>query len=223
MSRAAALLIRRRRPIGESGDLRPGSTSRAHVLDGSSGAARVLHSLRELGLRFPTVIQSVLDEDAELDDLVALDVGRPFVTVILGSHLVNVPDADLRRGFLDAARRHLVGDGDVLVEHHPVDWAETAAAVPATAGGAPGMTRVRVEPPFVSAVSVYDVGGRVVRRPFTARVLSEPELAEQLAATGLFVRRRLSPTWLVTGPVEPRTGRFRGRPSRRERAPGRRD
>ena len=67
------------------------------------------------------------------------------------------------------------------------------------------MTRVRVEPPFVSAVSVYDVGGRVVRRPFTARVLSEPELVDALAAAGLFVRRRLSPTWLVAGPVEPRT------------------
>ena len=204
MRRAAALLIRRRRPIGESRDLRPGSTRHAHVLDGSSGAARVLHALRELDLRFPQVVQAVLDEDAELDDVGALDVGRLFVTVILGSHLVNVPDVDLRRAFLDAARRHLVGDCDVLVEHHPVDWAATAAAVPATAGGAPGMTRVRVEPPFVSAVSVYDVGGRVVRRPFTARVLEEPELVEELSAAGLFVRRRLSPTWLIAGPVEAR-------------------
>lgn len=205
MSRAAALIIRRRRPIGESADLRPGSTPRAHVLDGSSGAARVLHALRELDLRFPTVIQSVVDEDANVEDIAALDVGRLFVTVILGSHLMNVPDADLRRGFLDAARRHLVGDCDVLVEHHPIDWAAIAAAVPATASGAPGMTRVRVDPPFVSAVSVYDVGGRVVRRPFTARVLSEPELVDELAAVGLFVRRRLSPTWLVAGPVEART------------------
>jgi len=205
VSRAAALLIRRRRPIGESPDLRPGSTRRAHLLEGSSGAGRVLHALRELDLRFPTVIQSVLDEDADLEDVAALNVGRLFVTVILGSHLMNVPDPDLRRGFLEAARRHLVGDCDVLVEHHPVDWAQTAAAVPATAGGAPGMTRVRVEPPFVSAVSVYDVGGRVIRRPFTARVLDERELVAELAAAGLLVRRRLSPTWLVTGPVEPRT------------------
>lgn len=205
MRRAAALLIRRRRPIGESTDLRPGSTSRVHVLDGAFGAARVLHSLGELDLPFPTLIQSVLDEDAGLEDVDALDVGRLFVAVILGSHLVNVPDEGLRRGLLDAARRHLVGDCDVLIEHHPVDWAETAAAVPATASGAPGMTRVRVEAPFVSAVSVYDVGGRVVRRPFTARVLAEPELVDALAAAGLFVRRRLSPTWLVAGPVEPRT------------------
>lgn len=205
MRRAAALLIRRRRPVGESADLRPVSTPGVHVLKGSSGATRALHALRELDLRFPTLIQAVIDEDARVEDLTALDVGRLFVTVILGSHLVNVPDADLRRGFLGAARRHLVGDCDVLVEHHPVDWATTAAAVPATASGAPGMTRVRVDPPFVSAVSVYDVGGRVVRRPFTARVLSEPELAEELAAAGLSVRRRLSPTWLVAGPVEPRT------------------
>lgn len=203
MRRAAALLIRRRRPIGESPDLRPASTRRAHLLDGSSGAARVLHSLRELDVRFPTVIQAVLDEDAGIEDVAALDVGRLFVTVILGSHLVNVPEAGLRRGFLDAARRHLVGDCDVLVEHHPVDWAATAAAVPATASGAPGMTRVNVDPPFVSAVSVYDVGGRVVRRPFTARVLGEPELVDELAAAGLFVRRRLSPTWLVAGPLAP--------------------
>ena len=205
MSRAAALLIRRRRPIGESPDLRPGSARRVHMLDGSSGAARVLHSLRELDLRFPTVIQAVIDEGAGLEDVAALDAGRLFVTVILGSHLMNVPDADLRRGFLDAARRHLAGDCDVLVEHHPVDWAERAAAVPASAGGAPGMTRVRVDPPYVSAVSVYDAGGRFVRRPFTARVLQEPELIAELAAAGLFVRRRLSPTWLVAGPEEPRT------------------
>lgn len=205
MSRAAALLIRRRRPIGESAGLRPGSAPRMHLLDGSSGAARALHALRELDLRFPTVIQAVIDEDAGVEDIAALDVGRLFVTVILGSHLVNVPDADLRRGFLDAARRHLVGDCDVLVEHHPVDWATTAAAVPATASGAPAMTRVRIDPPFVSAVSVYDVGGRAVRRPFTVRVLSEPELVEELAIAGLSVRRRLSPTWLVAGPVKPRT------------------
>jgi hypothetical protein len=202
--RAAALLIRRRRPIGESPDLRPGSTRRAHVLHGASGAGRVVHALAELGLRFPTLIQSVHDEASKPEDVAALDMGRLFVTVIIGSHLMNVPDAALRRAFLDAARRHLVGDCDVLVEHHPVDWATTAAEVPATAGG-PGMTRVRVDPPFVSAVSVYDVDGRVVRLPFTARVLGEAELSDELAVAGLFVRSRLSPTWLLAGPVQPRT------------------
>ena len=66
------------------------------------------------------------------------------------------------------------------------------------------MRNVRRNPPFVSAVSVYDVGGRILRQPFTARVLSEAELTAELEAAGLLVRRRLSPTWILAGPVEPR-------------------
>jgi hypothetical protein len=62
------------------------------------------------------------------------------------------------------------------------------------------MVDVRRDPPFVSAVSVFDVGGRVVRQPFTARVLSEVELADALGAAGLVVVRRLSPTWLEATP-----------------------
>ncbi|NJD27929.1 MAG: hypothetical protein FIA92_06485 [Chloroflexi bacterium] len=58
------------------------------------------------------------------------------------------------------------------------------------------MVDVRVEPPFVSAVSVYEVGGEVVRQPFTARVLSDAELDEALLEAGLARHRRLSPTWL---------------------------
>jgi hypothetical protein len=199
LSADAVLLIRRRRPIGESVDLQPGSTRGASVLMGSAGAGRVLHSLGELRRSFPTVIQSVHDLKTTPDDLARLDLGRLFVAVVLGSHLVNVPDPELRRAFLAAAGRHLIGDGDVLIEHHPIEWATTAAEVRATPSAALGMTDVRRDPPFVSAVSVYDVGGRVVRQPFTARVLSEAELATELDAAGLIVRQRLSPTWLVAG------------------------
>ncbi len=66
------------------------------------------------------------------------------------------------------------------------------------------MVNVKRDPPFVSAVSVYDVGGREVRQPFTARVLSDAELATELEASGLRIRRRLSPTWLQAGPRAPR-------------------
>ena len=197
MTERAALLIRRRRPIGEP-ELEAGSTPGAAILRGSSGAGRILHSLAELGLPFRNVIQSIHPLDSRASEIDALDVGRQFVVAILGSHLVNLPDPELRRAFLRAARRHLVGDCDVLVEHHPV---ETAEATPATPGAEIGMRDVRRDPPFVSAVSVYDIGGRVVRQSFTARVLSELELASELEASGLVVRRRLSPTWLVAGPA----------------------
>lgn len=204
MTSKATLLIRRRRPIGEPADLEPGSIPGASLLRGTAGAGRILHALSELGLRLGDITQALLDIDVDPVGLDRLDVGRPFATVVLGSHLVNVPDEHLRRSFLAAARRHVDGDGDVLVEHHPIDWAETAAPVQPTPGSIVGMEDVRRHPPFVSAVSTFDFVGRSARQPFTARVLSEGELADALRSAGLFIRRRISPTLLLAGPAERR-------------------
>ena len=202
MTDRAALLIRRRRPIGESPDLEPGAVRGAAILRGSAGAGRVLHALAEQGLPLPDVIQSVHDPETTPAELDVLDIGRRFATVVLGSHLVNVVDADLRSAWLRAARRHLVAGGWLLVEHHPVDWAETAEPTPPTPGSTVGMEDVRRHPPFVSAVSTFDIGGRYERQPFTARVLSESELDAALAEAGLRRERRLSPTWLEAAPID---------------------
>lgn len=200
MTERAALLIRRLRPIGESPDIEPGSVRGSAILRGSSGAGRVLHALAELGLPMRNLIQSLHDPETSPAELDALDVGRRFTTVILGSHLVNAVDVDLRAAYLRAARRHLVGRCEALVEHHPIDWAETAEPTPATPGSVVGMEEVRRHPPFVSAVSTFDIGGRFERQPFTARVLSEVDLDDALATAGLVRRRRLSPTWLEAVP-----------------------
>jgi len=148
-----ALLIRRRRPIGEP-----------------AGAGRVIHALADLGLPIQPVEQLALDAGLLPADLDAMDLVDRFELVILGSHLVNVPVPPVRRALLRLARRHVGPGGSVLVEHHPLDWAETAASVRPTPDGSDlGMVSVRRDPPFVSAVSVYDVGGHMVRQPFRAR------------------------------------------------------
>jgi hypothetical protein len=201
----ATLLIRRRRPIGEPAGLEPAGAPGSSILRGSAGAGRVVHALAELGVPQPNLVQLVVDPGAPPDAVERLDAGRLFVTVVLGSHLVNLPDERLRRAFLETARRHLVGDGAVLVEHHPIDWAETAAPTQPTPGSTVGMEDVRRHPPFVSAVSTFDIGGRFERQPFTARVLSEGELDDALREAGLRRRRRLGPTWLEAGPIEPPT------------------
>jgi hypothetical protein len=195
----ASLLIRRRRPIDEPA----GSAS---TLDGTKGAGRIVLALAELGVEIATghgaVRQLVVDPDTPIADLGRLDVGGRFERLLLGSHLVNRPEEDVRAALLGLALRHLAPGGRVLVEHHPIDWASTAADVqPTPGGGGLGMVDVRRDPPFVSAVSVYDVGGRVVRQPFRARVLSEAELDAALAVSGLRRTRRLGPTWLEAEPA----------------------
>jgi hypothetical protein len=197
--RAAVLLIRRRRPIGEPATLVPLDDAGAATLEGTAGAGRIAQAMLELGYALDAVMQAVIPSDIELDALSELDLGRRFDVVILGSHLVNQPDPARRAGFLDLVVRHLADDGAALVEHHPIDWAETAEEVQPTPGSGVGMEDVRRDPPFVSAVSTFDIGGRFERQPFTARVLSEAELAAELEASGLPVKSRLSPTWLEAG------------------------
>lgn len=182
---APILLILRRRPNGVSAP------------DGVSG--RIAGALSEFGYSLDGAVQATIIPDIPLEPLGTLDLGLRAPVVVLGSHLVNLPDPAGGIALLDLARRHISdapAGGTVLVEHHPVDWASTAAETPATAGGQPGMVDVRRDPPFVSAVSVFDAGGRVVRQPFTARVLTEAELTSALASAGLHRTRRLSPTWL---------------------------
>ena len=184
-----ALLIRRRRPVGDPA---------AHQFqDGIAGAGRIIRSLGEAGIVLDDgrIRQLLLDPEALLIDLDSTLSEERFDRVVLGSHLVNMPDFDTRVGLLELARS-LAAGGTVFVEHHPTDWLETAADVAAVPGGSVGMVAVRVDPPFVSAVSVLDIGGRVVRQPFRARVLSDAELDEALAAAGLQRSRRRNATWL---------------------------
>jgi hypothetical protein len=177
----SALLIRRKRPTG-----------------GSGGAGRLVAALRDVGVELEDGREATVDPDASVSAIGSMHLGARFDTVVLGSHLLNVPDSERRVVLLELAARHLAPGGTLLVEHHPIDWAETAASVEPAAGEL-GMLEVRRDPPYVSAVSVYTVDGRTVRQPFTARVLSEAELRAALDAVSLTVRRRLAPTWLEAG------------------------
>jgi len=188
------LLIRRRRPIGEPGAAEPTAQGEIVTIDGTAGAGRLALALAAAGVAHGDMLQAVVPPEIEIDELRTTDLGARYATVVLGSHLVNLPDAERRTAHVEAAARHVAPGGALVLEHHPLDWAETAADVEPTPGSSVGMEAVRRDPPFVSAVSVYDVGGRMARQPFTARVLAEAELEAALASVGFVTVRRLSPT-----------------------------
>jgi hypothetical protein len=117
------LLIRRRRPLGEPNALVATAWDFASTIDGTRGAGRVCLALEALGVPIIKVTQAVVDADVAAGELDGFKLDRPFDTVVLGSHLVNLPDAGLRRAFLRAAARHAAANGPVLVEHHPLEEA----------------------------------------------------------------------------------------------------
>jgi hypothetical protein len=198
----SVLLIRRRRPIGEPDSVANHAGAFA-TLEGTAGAGRMCLALAELGVPLDDVHQVVVDAGSPPETLGGIRVAGAFDVVVLGSHLVNLPDVDRRRAFLRLAARHAGARGTVVVEHHPIDWAETAEPTAATPGSEIGMEEVRRDPPFVSAVSTFDIGGRYERQPFTARVLSEAELAAEIHGAGLAEPTRLSPTWISATTVAP--------------------
>lgn len=196
------LLIRRRRPVGESLRVERALADGSDLVVAPLGASRIAESLRALGFQLglaadQPISQWLPDLEGDATKLAARDLGARFGTVALASHLINTPDAELRAALVVAAARHLAAGGRLLVEHHPPDWLETAAESWSEWDGRQlGMVDVNIEPPFVSAVSVYEEAGRVVRQPFRACVLGDAELDAALAAAGLRRARRLGPTWL---------------------------
>jgi hypothetical protein len=172
------------------------------TLDGTEGAGRIVLALAELGAEVDEPFQLVVDPDASAADLRGIDVGSRFRTVAQGSHLLNLPDRGLRHAYLELTRRLVADSGAALIEHHPLDWLETAAPTSPTpgVGSQPGMEDVVIDPPFVTATSVYDIHGHEERVPFRAQVLSHPEIEAELRGVGLALARRLSPTWVEARP-----------------------
>jgi hypothetical protein len=57
----------------------------------------------------------------------ALDLDARFDTVLLASHLINVPSAAQRAAFLASAHRHLRVGGNLVFQRHDPDWLARAA------------------------------------------------------------------------------------------------
>jgi SAM-dependent methyltransferase len=100
----------------------------ASILELGCGTGRVTHELIARGFSVTAVDESaemlehVRDAEKVHARIEELDLVRRFDCVLLASHFVNAPDADV---FLDACARHVDGNGVVLVEAYPPDreWA----------------------------------------------------------------------------------------------------
>jgi SAM-dependent methyltransferase len=178
------------------------------VLDLGSGTGRIADPLVALGHEVLAV-----DSSAEMLDAVRsarthrarieeLDLAERFDVVLLAAHLVNTPDAGLRRALLSAAHRHLADDGRVLLQWHEPGWFDALR---------PGARHEGSIGPLRSALEVHDLAGGLLwatvtyrdgdqawSQTFRAARLTDDEIAADLRAAGL---RRAgpapAPSWLV--------------------------
>jgi SAM-dependent methyltransferase len=194
-------------PLGEPELIHEAVPAGAEILELGAGAGRVTHPLLALGHAVVAVDNSkemlALVEGAEtvLGDIETLDLGRRFPVVVLASNFVNHPDDSERRAFLACCARHVLPEGQVLLQGFPRDWA------PSTQWADHGGVRVRlrsftIDGSHVSGQMEYVVEGRRLVHEFESRLLTPEELDADLEAVGLRRVRELDErgSWIEAAP-----------------------
>ncbi len=172
----------------------------ASILELGCGTGRMTRPLTALGHAVvavdesPDMLAHVTDAETVCSSIQDLSIGRRFDAVLLASHLINVPDDDVRAALLATCRAHVSDTGCVIVEQHQPAWFESASETEHERNGIimrlHGVTRPA--PDLLSAMVEYVAGDRRWTQTFTARQLTAPVLAESLASAGLRLDRYLT-------------------------------
>lgn len=194
-------------PLGEPELVHAAVESGAEILELGCGAGRITHALIALGHPVVAVDQSaemlahVHGAEKVLADIETLRLGRRFPVVLLASNFLNQPDTRERRSFLGTCAAHVQPEGRVLLERMPPDW-EPRDGTAKRGGVRMTMRNASREGQTVAATMEYEVAGEIWTHAFTAVLLSDEELDDDLAAAGLERRRWLdeSRSWLEAGP-----------------------
>jgi SAM-dependent methyltransferase len=182
----------------------------ASILELGAGAGRVTHALLRLGHpvvavdESPEMLERIHGAETVHAKIETLDLGRRFDTVVLASHLVNVPDPAWRQTLLRTCRRHVRDHGAVIIQRHEPEWFDTAAPSESTRDGITSRLRdvSRPGPGLLSATAEYQVGDRRWTHSFTTARVDDAELAADLAAADLALDAVLTDdrTWIRAVP-----------------------
>jgi SAM-dependent methyltransferase len=180
------------------------------ILELGCGAGRVTRPLLRLGHpvvavdESPEMLAHVRGAETVCARIEDLELSRRFGAVLLASHLLNTDEPE-RQALLAACRRHVAGDGGVIIEQYAPEWFAAARDGERARDGLLVRLRdvARPAPDLVSATVEYEAGDRRWTQTFTAVRVDEAGLAASLAAAGLRLDRYLTDdrTWLRAGPT----------------------
>ena len=203
------LLYARLPALGEPELIHRAVPAGAQILELGAGAGRITHELLALGHEVVAVDNSsamlavIRGAETVLADLEALDLRRRFPVVVLASNFINDPDTATRRAYLASCARHVLPNGQVLLQGFPRDW------IPNTDWSRRGDVRIRLkrfelDGDLVSGEMEYLVDGVELHHAFESKLLSEEELEHDLRAVGLRRSRLLddSGAWTEAVPED---------------------
>ena len=180
----------------------------AEILELGAGAGRVTHQLLALGHAVVAVDNSeemlarIDGAETVLADIETLELGRRFPVVVLASNFINHPEDAERRAFLACCARHVLPEGQVLLQGFPRDWA------PSTQWAEHGGVRSRLrnftlDGGHVAGEMEYLVDGRRLVHAFESRMLTVEELDDDLRSVGLRRVRELDGrgSWIEAAPL----------------------
>lgn len=210
-----------RLPAGNEPDVVAASVpAGAHILDLGSGVGRITHPLLERGFTVtavdesPEMLEHVRGARTVCSTIETLDLDETFDVVLLASFLVNAGDEKVRRGLLDACRRHTADDGCVLIQREgeedffanvPREWVASGGYIGRILSADPignEVRQVRVE---------YEFPDITWTRTFLTRPLRRKEFEEELRQAGLKVDRYLTEDQVWVRAVKADVGSLLGR------------
>lgn len=168
-------------------------TEGTSVLELGCGTGRLCARLVSKGCRITGVDESAdmlatlpRGVEAVQSSIEDLELSTTFDIVLLASHLINHPSAQLRGAFARCARRHLkVGGLFVLMRHSP-DWLMSVQVGPVgqARGVAMHVEAVSREAELVHMTLRYQLSSQVWRQSFSTVSLSESDVEQLLLSAG---------------------------------------
>ena len=172
------------------------------ILELGCSVGRITHPLVDLGYSVTAVDNSadmlayVKGAKAVCSDIEILDLNHRYDAVLLMSHMINIPDKEIRLKLLETCQRHLKQSGLVVIQNHPFDLADRLKLgfISQSDGMETFVDELDIDDSLITMTIRWEKNENTWTQRFTTRILSQAQIEENLGAVGLLFDKWLNRT-----------------------------